>query len=122
VVKQIRERAQDRLAFFTFDIDFVDPSSAPGTVTIEAEGFNSHETLSLVRGIHDLNFVAFGFASIIAMHRKNHSLNPMKAGSFIVCRTTPASHGTPTARDGISAMPLGGLSRGFLDPVYKQEA
>lgn len=97
VARQIRDRVRDKLAFFTFDIDFADPSCAPGTGTIEVEGFTSHETLSLVRDIKDLNFVAFDivevlpsfdpaqitanlaahvgyeFASIIAMHRKNNA-------------------------------------------------
>lgn len=97
VAKRIKERVGDKLVFFTFDIDFIDPAYAPGTGTIEVEGFNSHETLSLIRDIKELNYVAFDivemlpefdptqitanmashvgyeFASIIAMHKKNNS-------------------------------------------------
>ncbi len=97
VVRQIKERVEDRLCFFTFDIDFVDPSCAPGTGTAEVEGFNSSETLSLIRDLKDLHYIGFDivemlpafdqneitanliahigyeFASIIALHAKNKS-------------------------------------------------
>ncbi|MGI6257270.1 MAG: agmatinase [Anaerovoracaceae bacterium] len=97
VAKRIKDRVDDRPVFFTFDIDFVDPAYAPGTGTIEVEGFTSHETLSLIRDIKDLHFVAFDivemlpefdptqitanlashvgyeFASIMALHHKNKS-------------------------------------------------
>ncbi|OJY65572.1 MULTISPECIES: agmatinase [unclassified Rhizobium] len=95
VTRQIKERVGDKLVFFTFDIDFIDPAYAPGTGTIEPEGFTSHEALALVRSIKDLNFVAFDvvemlpefdpsmitanlashvgyeFATIVALHKKN---------------------------------------------------
>jgi agmatinase len=97
VARQIRERVGDALVFFTFDVDFVDPACAPGTGTPELEGFDSHETLSLVRDVRDLSFVAFDivevlpafdpaqttaylaahvgceFASIIAVHKRDGS-------------------------------------------------
>ncbi len=94
----IKRRVGDRPAFFSFDVDFVDPAYAPGTGTPEVEGFTSRETLSLVRSLRDLRFVAFDmvemlpsydpsgitahllahvgyeFASIMALHFKNGSL------------------------------------------------
>lgn len=97
VARQIRERAGEAFVFFSFDIDFVDPSCAPGTGTPELEGFDGHETLSLVRDLGDLSFVAFDivevlpafdpaqttaylaahvgceFASIIAVHKRDGS-------------------------------------------------
>lgn len=104
VVRQIKERVGDKLVFFTFDVDFIDPAYAPGTGTIEPEGFTSHETMSLIRSIKDLNFVAFDvvemlpefdptmitanlaahvgyeFASIMALHKRDGSeyLNRLK--------------------------------------------
>jgi agmatinase len=65
VAKQIIERVGDKLVFFTFDIDFVDPSCAPGTGTVEVEGFNSHETLSLIRDIKELHFIAFDMVEML---------------------------------------------------------
>jgi agmatinase len=65
VARRIKERVGDAHVFFTFDIDFVDPAYAPGTGTPELEGFNSHETLALVRDIGSLNFVAFDIVEVL---------------------------------------------------------
>jgi len=71
VANQIRKRVGNNLTFFTFDIDFVDPSCAPGTGTVEVEGFNSHEALSLVRDIKDLHFVAFDMVEMLPTYDHN---------------------------------------------------
>ena len=65
VGRQIRERVGNRLAFFTFDIDFVDPAYAPGTGTIEVGGFNSYETLALIREVKSINFVGFDVVEVL---------------------------------------------------------
>jgi agmatinase len=65
VGRQIRERVGDSLAFFTFDIDFVDPAYAPGTGTIEVGGFTSYETLSLIWETKNLNFVGFDIVEVL---------------------------------------------------------
>lgn len=65
VAREICERVGDTLAFFSFDIDFADPSCAPGTGTPELEGFTSHETLSLVRAVGSLNFVGFDIVEVL---------------------------------------------------------
>ena len=44
-------------AYFTFDIDSIDPAFAPGTGTPEIGGFTSREALQLVRGFRHLNLV-----------------------------------------------------------------
>ncbi|MBK5246718.1 MAG: agmatinase, partial [Peptostreptococcaceae bacterium] len=62
--KRILARADGRKAFLTFDIDFVDPAYAPGTGTIEIGGFTSYETMELIRGIKDLNAVAFDLVEV----------------------------------------------------------
>lgn len=71
VTRQIKERVGDRLAFFSFDIDFCDPGSAPGTGTVEVEGFNSYETLSLIRSIKDLNFIGFDMVEMLPAYDQN---------------------------------------------------
>lgn len=62
--KRIMDRTDGRKVFLTFDIDFVDPAYAPGTGTIEIGGFTSYETMELVRGIKDLNAVAFDLVEV----------------------------------------------------------
>lgn len=65
VISQIKERVGNNPTFFTFDIDFVDPAYAPGTGTPEVGGFTSFESLSLVRGLKDLNFVGFDVVEVL---------------------------------------------------------
>jgi agmatinase len=54
---RIRRRVGDHPAFLTFDMDFVDPASAPGVETPEAGGPTARETLQIVRGLTGLDFV-----------------------------------------------------------------
>ena len=65
VIKQINERVGDRPVFLTFDIDFLDPAYAPGTGTPEIGGFTSWETLTIIRGLKDLNFVGFDVVEVL---------------------------------------------------------
>jgi agmatinase len=62
---QIIDRVGTKKSFFTFDIDFVDPAYAPGTGTPEVGGFTSYETLSLIRMLKDINFVAFDVVEVL---------------------------------------------------------
>ncbi len=63
--KRIRDRVGNARTFLTFDIDFVDPSAAPGTGTIEIGGFTGYETLSLVREMKTLNFVGMDLVEVL---------------------------------------------------------
>ena len=61
---RIMDRTKGKKVFLTFDIDFVDPAYAPGTGTIEIGGFTSWETMELIRGIKNLNAVAFDLVEV----------------------------------------------------------
>jgi agmatinase len=50
----VRERVGDRLAFLSFDVDFLDPAYAPGTGTPEVAGFTTHEAVSFVRSLRGI--------------------------------------------------------------------
>jgi agmatinase len=54
---RIGERTAGKPVFLTFDMDFVDPSAAPGVQTPEAGGFSAHETLTMLRKLHGINLV-----------------------------------------------------------------
>jgi guanidinopropionase len=54
---RISRRAAGRPAFITFDMDFVDPSAAPGVQTPEAGGPTARETLALLRALSDIDLV-----------------------------------------------------------------
>jgi agmatinase len=57
LAERIRARVKGRPAFLTFDMDFVDPASAPGVQTPEAGGPSARETLNFVRALSGLSVV-----------------------------------------------------------------
>lgn len=65
VVQQIKNVIGDTPCFLTFDIDFVDPAYAPGTGTPEVGGFNSHETLKMIRSLTGMNFIGFDLVEVL---------------------------------------------------------
>ena len=56
-LKIIKEVIDDTPTYFTFDIDGIDPTFAPGTGTPEVGGFNVRETQMIIRGLSDMNFI-----------------------------------------------------------------
>ncbi len=65
VLKQMKEAIGDTPCFLTFDIDFVDPSCAPGTGTLEVGGFSSLETLEMVRSLSGFNYIGFDLVEVL---------------------------------------------------------
>jgi agmatinase len=65
VVREVKEKIGDTPCFLTFDIDFVDPSFAPGTGTLEVGGFTSFETLELVRSLTEFHFIGFDLVEVL---------------------------------------------------------
>ncbi|WP_281040596.1 arginase family protein [Mesorhizobium sp. M7D.F.Ca.US.004.01.2.1] len=57
VATRVRARTAGRPVFLTFDMDFVDPSAAPGVQTPEVGGFSAHETLTILRRLNAINLV-----------------------------------------------------------------
>ena len=50
----VRERTAGRRVFLSFDVDFLDPSAAPGTGTPEIGGFTTAEALAFLRSLRGL--------------------------------------------------------------------
>ena len=67
VAEQVKARVGRAKAFFSFDVDFVDPAYAPGTGTIEVGGPSSAEALDLVRRVEGLRFVAFDVVEVLPL-------------------------------------------------------
>jgi agmatinase len=65
VVRQMKETIGDTPCFLSFDIDFVDPSFAPGTGTLEVGGLTSRETLEIIRSLTDFNFIGFDLVEVL---------------------------------------------------------
>jgi len=68
VVHAIHRRVAGGPVFLSFDIDFVDPSFAPGTGTPEIGGFTSREAQELLRGLVGLQLVACDLVEVLPAH------------------------------------------------------
>lgn len=53
----VREKVAGRPVFLSFDIDFLDPSVAPGTGTPEVAGFTTAEALAFLRALRGIRLV-----------------------------------------------------------------
>ena len=56
-MKIVKDVIGDTPSYFTFDIDGIDPTFAPGTGTPEVGGFNVREAQMIVRDLVDINFI-----------------------------------------------------------------
>ena len=72
VARRIQARVGSQKVFCSFDIDFVDPASAPGTGTIEPGGFNSTETLRLIRCMKSMNLVGVDLVEVLPSMDPSH--------------------------------------------------
>jgi agmatinase len=50
--------------FCTLDVDFVDPAYCPGTGTPEVGGPTSHQALSYLRSLREVEFVGFDVVEV----------------------------------------------------------
>ena len=82
-IRRIRERVGDRLAYVTFDIDFVDPAYAPATGTPEVGGFTSAQCLQLVRGLVGLNIVGFDLVEVMPPYDPPGSVTCLLAAGLV---------------------------------------
>ncbi len=56
-IKIIKGVLEDTSTYFTFDIDGIDPTFAPGTGTPEVGGINVREAQLIIRHLNSLNFI-----------------------------------------------------------------
>lgn len=68
VLLKMKETIGDTPVFFTFDIDFVDPSCAPGTGTLEVGGASSRETLEMIRALTGFNYIGFDVVEVLPQY------------------------------------------------------
>lgn len=65
VVERIRTRAGTGPLYLSFDIDFLDPTYAPGTGTPEVGGATSVQALELLRGLAGLDIRAYDLVEVM---------------------------------------------------------
>jgi agmatinase len=68
VVDEIREKLSGRPVYLCFDMDYFDPSCAPGVATPAWGGATAREGLMLLRALAGLRFVAFDINTVSPPH------------------------------------------------------
>ena len=66
--ERVRERVGDAPAYFSFDIDFLDPAAAPGTGTPEVGGASTADALRLLRSVAGMPFVGFDVVEVAPVY------------------------------------------------------
>lgn len=61
---RIKEIVGDRPCYITFDIDFLDPSFAPGTGTPVVGGPSTYQALQILRGLSGINLVGMDVVEV----------------------------------------------------------
>ena len=64
IAARVKAAAGNRPCYLTFDIDCLDPAFAPGTGTPVPGGLSSHQALSILRELKDLNFVGMDVVEV----------------------------------------------------------
>lgn len=64
----LRQRLSGRPVYLCFDMDFFDPSCAPGVCTPAWGGATAREGLELIQGLTGLDFVAFDVNTVSPPH------------------------------------------------------
>ena len=62
--RRVRERVGEGPAYFSFDIDVIDPAFAPATGTPEVAGLLPHEALAFMRALAGMSFVGFDVVEV----------------------------------------------------------
>src|SRR5262249_13017035 len=62
--ERVKRRVGDGPAFFSFDIDVIDPTFAPATGTPELAGLFPHETFAFIQSLRGVNFVGFDIVEV----------------------------------------------------------
>jgi agmatinase len=62
--RRVRDRVGEAPAFFSFDVDVIDPAFAPATGTPEVAGLFPHEALALIRSLAGMRFCGFDVVEV----------------------------------------------------------
>jgi agmatinase len=62
--RRVRARVGEAPAFFSFDIDVIDPAFAPATGTPEVAGLLPHEALGHIRALAGMEFKGFDVVEV----------------------------------------------------------
>lgn len=80
--RRVRDRVGEAPAFFSFDIDVVDPAFAPGTGTPEVAGLFPHEALALIRALAGMEFCGFDVVEVSPPYDTRAQITALLAASI----------------------------------------
>jgi agmatinase len=82
VAKEISRTVGKQKAYLTFDIDCLDPAFAPGTGTPVPGGLSSHQALSIIRKLTEVDFIGMDLVEVSPPY--DHAEITALAGATIV--------------------------------------
>lgn len=82
-VERIHEIVGNNKTYLTFDIDCLDPAFAPGTGTPVPGGLDTHQALSIVRNLHNVNLIGADVVEVAPSY--DHAEITALAGAHIAC-------------------------------------
>jgi agmatinase len=56
-IEKIKQVVGEQPCYLTFDVDFLDPSFAPGTGTPVCGGFSTHDAIKIISGLSGINLI-----------------------------------------------------------------
>ncbi|MBL0010401.1 MAG: agmatinase [Nitrosomonas sp.] len=83
VIAEVERIVGDRPAYFTFDIDCLDPAFAPGTGTPVCGGLSTAQALAIIRGFTGLNLIGMDIVEVAPAY--DHGQITALAAAHIAC-------------------------------------
>ena len=102
-IEAIEKRVGDAQVYLSFDIDFLDPAYAPGTGTPVCGGVTSHQAMSLMQGLGNLNMLGMDLVEVSPAY--DHAEITALAGATIIYQWLCVM----AQRKGLRGQPVGRL-------------
>jgi agmatinase len=79
---RVRARVGDGPAYLSFDIDVLDPASAPGTGTPEVAGLQPREALAFLRALAGMSFTGFDVVEVAPAYDSPGQITALNAAAI----------------------------------------
>jgi agmatinase len=81
--ERVRTKLQDGPAYMSFDIDVLDPASAPGTGTPEVAGLQPREALAFLRALAGVQFTGFDLVEVAPAYDSPGQITALTAANIV---------------------------------------
>lgn len=83
IVQRLRDLVGDRPVYISVDIDVLDPSTAPGTGTMEIGGWTTRELIGVLEGLEGINLVGGDVVEVSPPYDTNSEITSL-AGTGVI--------------------------------------